>query len=171
MELKKIILISVIPVLCLGLILFGYINYCQKKKAIEEKELRYIYKQQNEAFVMNCNLADMNYYHGSDEIKLHDLTIALYVYSLDNPENTITVEAVQEYFSKEYADDGSLMVYSRPKAFDKYIDWWWDGGSAKIWNFEINLVDYLSKNGYDHHYDKFSLEELKNLLPLVPVEE
>ncbi|WP_026653668.1 hypothetical protein [Butyrivibrio proteoclasticus] len=165
MKKKYMIIFAVILVLITGVC---YFNYAQKQKEQEEKkELEYLYKQQNQAFAVDCYLADMSFYHGSDELNVSKLAMSLYVYSMDKPTENIDVQEVIDYFGEEYDDNGTLKVYMRPDSFNEYIEWWWHGGSKKIDDFSLYFVDYMRTNGGDYKIENYSLEELQDLFPLV----
>lgn len=131
MKSKKIWIIGFV---ILGCLLFGinyYNTYQRAKKNAEELNVKIMYDDQNQPFAVDCDLADMDYYHGSNELNLQKLAVYLYTYSLDKPENQVTIRDIQVFLSSEQAEDGTLMVYSCPDSLDKYIEWWWHSGSWK----------------------------------------
>lgn len=132
----------------------------------KEKELQWLYERQNRAFDLST-IEESVRYHGREEMNMQYVAVSLYAYSLENPEKIISLHEVEEYFSKEYSEDGSLMVYSCPDSIKDYIDWWWNGGQSKIFHFYTEVVVYLSEKGYDYNIDNYTVEELQDIFPNV----
>ena len=162
---KQIIVVALTLVIILAFVV-GYTNY-QKNKKLKEQELMHLYYQQNRAFVVYYNMDTMSYYQGSDNLNLPQLAMSLYVYSVDEPNKELTMQEVIDYFSEEYAEDGTLQVYNRPENIVEYLEWWYDGGSGKIEDFKYAFVSYMSETGGDYKVENYSLEELQGLFPLV----
>ena len=165
---KKRIVISVGLFLVVLSFAFIYSKNVLKEKAAKEYELQIMYKWQNKAFSLGKNDNDRMSYIGSDKLDLKFLFISLYRYSVDEPDSDLTMQEVIDYLSTEYADDGTLMIYSRPESISNYIEWWsTKDGAHKVTLFNADIAGYLGKNGYDYHYEKYSIEELQKILPKV----
>lgn len=137
-----------------------------------EKNLQMLYMRQNAAFGLSQDNHDArNVYHGSDELNQQMLAVSLYAYSLSGAKDNVTVQNVVDYLSSEYAEDGTLMIYSCPDSINNYIIWWYCDGSNEALQFYTEVVVYLSKNGQDYHIENYSVEELQEILPLVREEK
>ena len=174
MKSKKIWIIGFV---ILGCLLFGvggwkYNRIVRERQEENEYELQMLYKYQNMALAIDLEkYNDRTIFHGSDEIDKKMLVLSLYAYSLNKPEQAVSVQEVVEYLGKEYSEDGSLMVYSCPDSIKNYIDWWWEGGDQKIMNFLTRTNAYLRNNRYEYYYEDMSVEELQEIMPLVKVKD
>jgi len=140
--------------------------YGRERKEAEELKLKVMYSSQNEVFHFS-NSKSLEIYRGSEELDLNEVAIDLYAYNCDQSDYNLTIPEIVEYFSSEYADDGTLRIYSRPEAISKYISWYNHGGDDKAYSYRSKLVLYLSKNGYNNLYYDLDVSELQDILPKV----
>lgn len=164
---KKIMIFAIL----IGIIaIFGGYNYVksiEEKKAQKAYELQIAYERQNRAFAIEDSLNNYIYYHDSNYLNLQKVAVFLYVYKMDSPKYELSVQDIVDYFSKEYAEDGTLMVYDCPDSINDYLEWYYCDGSSKIYHFNNNLVHYLGNNGYDFNYASMEPSKLEAILPLV----
>ncbi len=139
----------------------------QKQLAEEERKIEVLYYQQNCAFYIGQAAYDCrNYYRSSNELDLKQMTLSLHVYNISQSVYEITLQDVLDYLDNEYADDGTLMVFSRPDSINDYISWFFfDSGETKILSYSISLNLYLKNNGYADYYTELSVEQLDNIMP------
>ncbi|WP_026653912.1 hypothetical protein [Butyrivibrio proteoclasticus] len=164
-----LIVFGIIAIVILSITVLYCIN-ANRKKADSEYQLQTMYKWQNKAFGLGNNNDDkIQTYIGANELDLKLLFVSLYRYSMDEPNSELTIQEVVDYLSKEYAYDGTLMIYSQPESISDYIEWWSEkDGSKKVTLFIADIAGFLSQNGYDSHdYETYSIEELQEILPLV----
>lgn len=139
----------------------------QNQLAEEEHKIEVLYYDQNCAFYIGQAAYDCrNYYRSSNELDLKQMTLSLHAYNISQSVYEITLQDVLDYLDSEYADDGTLMVFSRPDSINDYISWFFfDSGETKILSYSISLNLYLKNNGYADYYTELSVEELDNIMP------
>lgn len=171
MSKNKRMLMAIILFMLTIVIVGIYIYSIQQKEKAEraEQEKRRLYYRQNEAFGLSYGRLNEGYFfHGREELDLPRVALSIYVYNCDQSNYELTIDKVEEYLSEEYAEDGSLRIYSCPADIIDYIDWYYHcGGNEAISYFEGKVSDYMENNGYECDYTDLSIEELQMIMPMV----
>lgn len=154
---KRFIPIAII-FFVLGLIAGIFYGYCQLKKArnkkIEQMILSIEYREQNIAFGMSINAAELGY-QGYDMVNEEELYIRLEVYNSwnkqqNNGRDEVLLADVEEYLANEYSEDGSLRVYSRPPKIQEYMRWYYDDGNGEVEEYVGKLGTILLEFKGEH---------------------
>lgn len=160
---KKKLFIGIL-ILLIGAIL---IFICWQKKISHEaktqEELEILYKYQNKAFHL-CNDAEGYYFHGIDDLKLQEVVVDLAAFNEAQEEYYVTLEDVVDYLGDEFDDDGQPLIFSCPENIEKYVSWYWHGGSDIIMDYGDRFNEYLMDNGYPHVYRKMEYQEVVDAL-------
>jgi len=161
---KRIILITVILSFLVSAIFYGiYINQ-KKKDADEKRRLEDLYYAQNTAFGLCCD-NKRNYYHGTKDANMDDVTIAIYAYNNAQSEHKLTLNEFIAYINEEYDSEGTPMIYSQPPNIKYYVEWYWTIGQGEnmIREYRTSFIYYLAKKNKQPYWEMNYEEVIANL--------
>jgi len=163
-QMKKESLITIILTILIGVSLIAI--YWHTKIAQETKdqdELEVLYKYQNKAFHLS-NDAESYYFHGVDDLKLQEVVVDLEAFNESQSDYVVTVDEVVEYLGNEFAEDGQPLILSCPENIEKYVSWFWHGGSDIVMEYGDQFNEYLMDNGYPHVYRRMDYQDVVDAL-------
>ena len=158
---KKIIKIAIPIIIIIGGISAFLVHRHKVKMFNEQIQLEILYKHQNQSLGLSQDiLANRIYFHGADEINQAYLLIATTVYNSDQEKYQLSEEEIVEYLSSEYDEEGRLRVYNKPEDLDDYIEWYYNGGKAKIDDYYGIIDRYLLEINYPENICEINNEKL-----------